>query len=333
MVPAIGLSSDSVCAQGCFVTTDRSACKSFLLLSVLQAPYCLSFRCSTLRYGGLGRLDISFRDLDRSEASPVLQRDCWSGKLWRQIWDLGGRSMHRHRVFQRRYFFHEFGYRLQPTPAAAAADQLRCANSSRLVAVRAAARCETGFLPAPRTMGRVRVCSGKVAPLGSSKPFVSRQQVVLVLPLICESDALEKEKKLDSERVFVVRMQTTTSWTIASGRSSLSVCRFQITTSATTKPRRSYCVFCCRRPSSITVCKDSASTSRASEKNLVQGSWLCLRGIASCECAILPIREIATHSRCSGCEHASPGERTTARWSLPAPEAGNTFLAASRKSA
>ena len=61
--------------------------------------------------------------------------------------------------------------------------------------------------------------------------------------------------------------------------------------------------------------------SRASEENLLcRADWLCLGGIAGCECAILPIPEIATHSRC---EHASSGERPTARRSLPAPEPVN----------
>ena len=51
--------------------------------------------------------------------------------------------------------------------------------------------------------GGVRVCSVRVmAPLGSSMPFVSSQQVALVFVLICESDAMEKEKKLDSGRIF-----------------------------------------------------------------------------------------------------------------------------------
>ena len=58
---------------------------------------------------------------------------------------------------------------------------------------------------------------------------------------------------------------------------------------------------------------------------LCRAGWLCLRGIAGCECAILPIQEIATCSRCSVCEHASSGERPSARQSLPAPEPVNTI--------
>ena len=44
-----------------------------------------------------------------------------------------------------------------------------------------------------------------VARLGSCKPFVSEQQVVLVLALICESDAMESEKKLGSGRILSPR--------------------------------------------------------------------------------------------------------------------------------
>ena len=59
---------------------------------------------------------------------------------------------------------------------------------------------------------------------------------------------------------------------------------------------------------------------------LCRADWLCLRWIASCECAILPIREIAIYSsRCSVCEQTSSGERQTARGSLPAPEHVNKF--------
>ena len=52
---------------------------------------------------------------------------------------------------------------------------------------------------------------------------------------------------------------------------------------------------------------------------LCRSDWLCLRGIAETECAILPIRELAAHPRCSACEHLSSGERPSARRSLPAP--------------
>ena len=58
---------------------------------------------------------------------------------------------------------------------------------------------------------------------------------------------------------------------------------------------------------------------------LCKSDWLCLRGIAGCECTILPIQEIATDSKCSVCVHASSGEHSTARRSLPALEPVNKF--------
>ena len=52
---------------------------------------------------------------------------------------------------------------------------------------------------------------------------------------------------------------------------------------------------------------------------LCRAGWLCLRGIAATECAILPIRELADYPWCSACEHPSLGERSSARRSLPVP--------------
>ena len=54
--------------------------------------------------------------------------------------------------------------------------------------------------------------------------------------------------------------------------------------------------------------------SRASEEiTCTKRVGFCLRRISGCECAILPVPEIATCSRCSVCELASSGERSTAR--------------------
>ena len=47
---------------------------------------------------------------------------------------------------------------------------------------------------------------------------------------------------------------------------------------------------------------------------LCRSDWLGLRPTAETECAIFPIRELA---RCSACEHLRPGERPSARRSLP----------------
>ena len=86
-------------------------------------------------------------------------------------------------------------------------------------------------------------------------------------------------------------------------------------------PHRSYRDFCCRRLSSRTVRTTIfIPTSRASRGNLLcRADWLCLRGIAGTECAILPRfkKSPPLPRRCSACEQTSSGERPTARRSLP----------------
>ena len=68
-----------------------------------------------------------------------------------------------------------------------------------------------------------------------------------------------------------------------------------------------------------------------SQRNLLcRADLVSLRGIAGCECAILPIREIAYSTR-SVCEQASPGERATALRSLPATEPVNKFVGSQQK--
>ena len=57
-------------------------------------------------------------------------------------------------VFQKGCLLHELSIRLQPTPAAAATNQLHYPDSSRLVPKDSrGARCETGLLPVARTKG------------------------------------------------------------------------------------------------------------------------------------------------------------------------------------
>ena len=66
--------------------------------------------------------------------------------------------------------------------------------------------------------------------------------------------------------------------------------------------------------------------SRASEEiTCTKRVCFCLRGISGCECAILPIQEIATCSRCSVCEH---GQLRGPLHGAPAP----TNFAGNRKS-
>ena len=130
---------------------------------------------------------------------------------------------------------------------------------------------------------------------------------------------MEEEKKLDSGRVASPECRPQLHGHLRTGdRLSLGTDSKQ---RLTKMPHRSYRVFCCRRLSSRNVrATIFISTSRASEEILCRADWLCLRCLASCECAILPIREIATYSRCGGSR-----ERPTARCSLQAPEPVNTF--------
>ena len=133
VVPASGLRSDIVCAQGCFVRTDSSARKSFLWRSVLQVPVCLSLPPQHSQLAEWTESTSRSLTGTECEASPVLQRGCWFGKLWRRTCDFGGRSMHRHTCFPTTLPPLRIGVRLQPTPAGAAADQLFYPDSSRLV--------------------------------------------------------------------------------------------------------------------------------------------------------------------------------------------------------
>ena len=49
---------------------------------------------------------------------------------------------------------------------------------------------------------------------------------------------------------------------------------------------------------------------------LCRTDWLCLRGIAATECAILPTRDFAAYPWCSACEHPKSGQRPSARRSF-----------------
>ena len=130
---------------------------------------------------------------------------------------------------------------------------------------------------------------------------------MFVLALMSGSVAMEKEKKLDSGRI-VAKMQTATSWTSANRRLTFLGRRFQTATSLAKMPSRSYLVSCCKRLSSLTVRTMTFFNQPRLRRNpLCSADWLCLRGIARCKCAILPIREIATCSRCSVCEQISSG--------------------------
>ena len=63
----------------------------------------------------------------------------------------------------------------------------------------------------------------------------------------------------------------------------------------------------------------SQSAARLQGNPQSRADWLCLRGVAETECAILPVRELAAFHRCSACEYLRAGERPPARRSRPAP--------------
>ena len=88
--------------------------------------------------------------------------------------------MHRHRCLSRTLPPARVGVRLQATPAAAATSQLHYPDSSRLVSTEA--RCEAGLLAVVGTMGGCArdLVRRVVARFGSGKPFVSRQQILVV---------------------------------------------------------------------------------------------------------------------------------------------------------
>ena len=112
-------------------------------------PFCGS-QCSRLhtdsQHGGMVRLTIFLCGLRRKEAGPILQTGDWSRKLRRRIWDIGGRSLHRHRGLSTTLPPSRTGVRLQPTPAAAATDQLYVLTRPT------GARCELGLLPVVNIM-------------------------------------------------------------------------------------------------------------------------------------------------------------------------------------
>ena len=77
-VGILTMRSDIVCAQSCLTRTDKSASNPFLW------SFCHGTPSMAHRLRRLG-------------AGPILQTSDWSGKLWPRIWDVGRRSLHRHR--------------------------------------------------------------------------------------------------------------------------------------------------------------------------------------------------------------------------------------------
>ena len=149
-----------------------------------------------LQYGRVGRLNISFHDLERAEASSILQRGCWRGKLWRRVWS-------RHRCLSRTLPLARVG--VQPTPAAAATNQLHFSDSSQLVRRKDRSSMRSGSSPGCRDYG----CGWWLDSVRVSR--VSRQQIVLVRALVFESDALEKGEGAGQRMHAVAKMQTIAS--------------------------------------------------------------------------------------------------------------------------
>ena len=114
----------------------------------------------------------------------------------------------------------------------------------------------SGSPPGSRDYGRCAcgLVRSVVARFCSGKPFVSRQQILFVRTLLCESDAMEKEKELHWVRYLSPRC-------LRAG--DFLGCRAQSTTSPTQTPSHSNRVFFCGRLSSLTA---HTCPSRASEE-------------------------------------------------------------------
>ena len=170
------------------VRINGSTYEPLFWLSGLQVPGCLSCSRNTSNMSEWAdSTSLSFHDRDRVEASSILQRCCrrkdpaTSLGIWRTI------SASTQVSFKNATSCTSWCSR-QPTPAAAATNQLRYPDSSQLVRREDSSSMKSGPLPSCRDNGGgcARDLMRLVARFCSSEPFVSRQQVVLVLELICE---------------------------------------------------------------------------------------------------------------------------------------------------
>ena len=138
-----------------------------------------------------------------------------------------------------------------------------------------------------------------VARVVSGEPFVSWQQILLVRTVIREFDAREKKKK-----------QGDTFCRQGADHSFMDISEQEIDFPLGPVPNKDefdadavpfqpgFCYHC---PYLLQPCLTGNLLCRV--------DWLSLRGIAGCECAILPILEIANFPRCSSGGQSSPGER------------------------
>ena len=153
------------------------------------------------QHGDMVRPTLLLYGLRRMDAGPILRTGDWSGKLRRRMWDIGGRSLHRHRGLSSTLPPSRTGVRWQPTPAAAATDQLHCPDSSRLVR-RPNSAVGQGS-PSPIVylgpgLAFLATCASGGTSTRSETAVCPRQQVVPVLVLTSGSGGQEKEQKLDS---------------------------------------------------------------------------------------------------------------------------------------
>ena len=109
------------------------------------------------QYGGMVRLIIFLEGLRRMEAGPILQTCDWAGQLRRRIWDVGGRSLHRHKCISTTLLPSRTGVRLQPTPAAASSGLLYYPDSSRPLRRPESSSVRTGSLPGCQFYGNGRL--------------------------------------------------------------------------------------------------------------------------------------------------------------------------------
>ena len=173
MVPAV--------RSGCFVRTDSSACKSFLWLSVLQVPHCLSFRRGSMTKWA----DSTSRSMTWTERrpAPFFKEAACPEISGDEFWILEDDRCIDTGVFQRRYLLHEMVFACSQPPLQQPRISYTILTQVDCSAVRAAARCETVCFQLPGQRGRVRVCSGEV---GDGSARLSEHEKGTILEAMAE---------------------------------------------------------------------------------------------------------------------------------------------------
>ena len=257
--------------------------------------------------------------------------------------------MNRHRGLPAMVPRARVGFRLQPAPAAALPDQPFCPGSSRVLchsrsgplragsppnhqdrgdrspsvlaligAWNAVLRCTLGFarrrLFSTQRTNQVCLRGGRSSTcLSPQQPFHSNPVLGCIVSLGAQH-AMEKKKVLDGTCIVSLGLKFHSS---VRQRTGSRISRGTGPSWRGTQRRRQTV------PTAICAAGDYLRTQPVREvfsnqpcfqENLLcRAVWLCSRGSAETECAILPIRELAAYPRCSACEHPAQGSA-----SLPA---------------